>query len=79
MAKAKSYVVKDVAKMFGISDRRVRQICQKNNIGVKIGPIRILSSADVARIEKMPDLRLSDPGKIALRKTRSKSSDPALT
>lgn len=57
MARTQLKTVKDAAEIVGLTEARIRQICQAHEIGTKIGRDRLLTAADVRRIRSIPDGR----------------------
>ena len=55
----KIYVVREVAKIFGITEGRVCQLCRACDIGQKVGRDWLLTEADLERLEAAPGTRFS--------------------
>jgi hypothetical protein len=57
------YTVQQVAGIFGCVDSRIRQLCIKHDIGIRVGHPekgpRLLTDADIAQIESLTDTRLT--------------------
>lgn len=53
-----TFTSKESAKILGVTDARVRQLCiAYENIGKKHGNAWILSSDDIAKIRALPEFR----------------------
>lgn len=48
------YTVADAAEELGVSERRVRQLCQEHELGEFVGRSRVLSDKDMRKLKSLP-------------------------